>query len=80
MSFYKRCPECFETLPFKARICPSCRSFQDWRRYVSIGQINIALLVALLSIATALTALIPQALKDSGAGEGAEHQAEVPRA
>jgi hypothetical protein len=41
-------------VPYKARICPKCRAYQDWRRYLAIGRANLTLLVALISVLTTL--------------------------
>src|SRR5438309_183376 len=46
------CIDCRQVLPSKAKVCPSCKAFQDWRRYIAIGQTNLALLVALISVVT----------------------------
>lgn len=46
----RRCIECFRTLHKKARICTNCNSYQDWRRFISIGNTTIALLIALISV------------------------------
>jgi hypothetical protein len=50
---FRRCPDCLEIVPRRVRICPNCKAYQDWRRYVGIGQTNLALLVALISVMTA---------------------------
>ena len=50
----RRCPDCLEPVPFKVRICPNCKAYQDWRRYVGMGQTELALLVALASVSTTL--------------------------
>jgi hypothetical protein len=78
---FKRCPECFEIVPYRAKICPTCRSYQDWRRYIAINQPSLALLVALLSVATTFGAVVVPLLKDSGSSidmlltSSAEHKA-----
>jgi hypothetical protein len=51
---WKRCSECLEAVPYKVKICPNCKSFQDWRRFVAVGQTNLALMVALTSVLTTL--------------------------
>lgn len=53
----KPCPDCRQPVPDKAKICPNCKSYQDWRRYAGIGQTNLALIVAVFSIATTLFAI-----------------------
>lgn len=54
---FKRCPECYEIVPYRVKICPACRSYQDWRRYVSNSQTALAVAAAVLSLLTALVAL-----------------------
>jgi hypothetical protein len=51
---FKRCSECLEIVPYRVKICPNCKSYQDWRRYAAIGQTNLALLVALFSVLATL--------------------------
>jgi hypothetical protein len=47
-------------VPSGARVCPNCKAFQDWRRFIAIGQTNLALLTAVISVATTLlTVAIP---------------------
>jgi hypothetical protein len=47
-------------VPSGARVCPNCKAFQDWRRFIAIGQTNLALLTAIISVATTfLTVAIP---------------------
>jgi len=48
------CRECRSPVPLGARICPTCHSYLDWRRFVNMGQANLALLVALISVVTTL--------------------------
>lgn len=60
------CSECRQHIPVGARICPTCGSYQDWRRFLSIGQTPLALLVALFSVATTLATIIPPLLTSSG--------------
>ena len=48
----RKCRECGQLVPYGARICPSCKTYQDWRRYISIGQSSLPLLVALISVLT----------------------------
>jgi hypothetical protein len=56
----RRCPECAEPVPDKVRVCPNCKSFQDWRRYAGIGQLTLALLIAVISVVTTFsTSVIP---------------------
>jgi len=48
------CNDCRQPVPSKAKICPNCNAYQDWRRYVAVGQTNLALLVAAFSVLTTL--------------------------
>ena len=48
------CPDCRNPVPNKAKVCPTCRGYLDWRRYIGIGQTNLALLVAAFSVLTTL--------------------------
>jgi hypothetical protein len=50
----KPCPDCGQPVPDKARVCPTCKVFLDWRRVVGIGHTNLVLLVALFSVLTTL--------------------------
>jgi RNA polymerase subunit RPABC4/transcription elongation factor Spt4 len=71
---FKRCPECFEIVPYRVRICPSCSSYQDWRRYLSIGQTNLALIVALISVLTSLVTVANPLLKPRNADIALIHE------
>jgi hypothetical protein len=44
------CRDCRQPMPVGAKICLNCRAYQDWRRYLSIGQANLALLIAFISV------------------------------
>jgi hypothetical protein len=48
----KQCTTCGETIAESARKCIHCDSYQDWRRYLAFSSTVLALLVALLSVAT----------------------------
>jgi hypothetical protein len=50
----RSCPDCRQPVPPHAKKCPSCGAYQSWWRYVSVGQTNLALLVALFSVLTTL--------------------------
>ena len=50
--FTKSCSTCALTIPEKARKCTKCDSFQDWRKYIAFSTTNLALMTALLSVAT----------------------------
>jgi hypothetical protein len=52
----KKCIVCREQIDKDAEKCTHCDSFQDWRRYFSMGTVVLSLLVALISV---LTAAIP---------------------
>lgn len=53
------CLQCRLTIPAGATLCHHCKSHQDWRRYLSLSTTVLALLVALLSVASmALPTLI----------------------
>lgn len=53
----RKCRECQSPVPALANVCPTCRSFLDWRRHTTVGQVTLALVVALLSIATTLVSV-----------------------
>ena len=46
------CRACRETIDSHASKCPKCQSYQNWRRYLDVGNSALALLVALASIVT----------------------------
>jgi RNA polymerase subunit RPABC4/transcription elongation factor Spt4 len=50
--FGHKCRDCRQVVPGGARVCPNCKAFQDWRRFIAIGQTNLALLAAVISVAT----------------------------
>ena len=47
-----RCKSCKEKIKAGATKCPKCQSFQNWQRYLILGNTTLALLVALVSIVT----------------------------
>jgi hypothetical protein len=53
----KECRECAEWIPEKASLCSTCKSYQNWKRFISLPTTSIALLTALISV---LTVSIPQ--------------------
>jgi hypothetical protein len=61
------CPECKQPVPTDANICPNCKSYQNWRRYVAVGQTNLALLVALFSVLTTLFSVGLPLIRSRGA-------------
>lgn len=48
----KACRICGENIPAEAIKCRHCGSFQNWRRFLDVGQGTIALLIALISVVT----------------------------
>jgi hypothetical protein len=48
----KRCRTCGEEIVESAQKCIHCDAYQDWRRYLAFSSTVLALLVALLSVAT----------------------------
>jgi hypothetical protein len=48
----KQCTTCGEVIADSARKCIHCDAYQDWRRYLAFSSTVLALLVALLSVAT----------------------------
>jgi hypothetical protein len=58
----KPCRVCGEDIKLTARKCPHCASYQDWRGGLGLSTEVLALLVALISIATAGTPIILNAL------------------
>jgi hypothetical protein len=48
----KQCTTCSELIAASALKCIHCDSYQDWRRYLAFSSTVLALLVALLSVAT----------------------------
>lgn len=49
------CKECRHPIPPDARICVTCHSYQNWRRYIPFSNTALALLAALVSV-TAIAA------------------------
>ena len=48
----KQCTTCGEIIANSARKCIHCDAYQDWRQYLAFSTTVLALLVALLSVAT----------------------------
>jgi RNA polymerase subunit RPABC4/transcription elongation factor Spt4 len=63
----RHCPDCKHIVPRGVRICPNCKSFQDWRRYVTLGHTNLALIVALISVATTLVTVVVPLIRQKDA-------------
>jgi hypothetical protein len=60
------CPDCRQPVPLDAKICPSCKAYRNWRRYITVGQTNLALLVALFSVITTLATIGVPMLRTKG--------------
>lgn len=58
----KNCISCGEAIKATALICIHCQSFQDWRRYFSLGNTVITLVIALLSVASITIPVIKKSL------------------
>ena len=56
------CTTCGELIPAAARKCSKCGSYQDWRRYFSIGTTALALLTALVSVVATSVPIVSSAL------------------
>lgn len=48
----KECMICCTPIPVRAKKCIRCGEYQDWRRFVPLGQNSLALLTALASVVT----------------------------
>lgn len=46
----KTCRECSSKIPDSARKCTHCNAFQDWRRFLSVGNSSLSLVVALIAV------------------------------
>jgi RNA polymerase subunit RPABC4/transcription elongation factor Spt4 len=64
--FGHKCRDCRQIVPSGARVCPNCKTFQDWRRFIAIGQTNLALLTAIISVATTFLAVAIPFFKQQG--------------
>src|SRR5215831_17577779 len=49
-----RCSSCQEPIHPKAKLCKTCKSYQDWRRHFSFSVVVLSLLVALISVISAV--------------------------
>ncbi len=49
------CKECRNPIPYRARLCSHCNSYQDWRGLFSISTITLALMTALISVIGAVS-------------------------
>lgn len=54
----KLCILCASSIPISARKCVHCSSFQDWRRFIEIGNTSLALLIAFVTVLGALISTI----------------------
>lgn len=63
----KLCATCGEPIALSARKCIHCDAYQDWRRYLAFSSTVLALLIALLSVATVAVPVLRDVLiaKDS---------------
>jgi hypothetical protein len=52
------CRQCREPIRKGARICRECKSYQDWRGYLSVSTTVLALLIALISVATSAAPVV----------------------
>ncbi|WP_205124545.1 hypothetical protein, partial [Tsukamurella sputi] len=59
----KQCIDCGEKINKSARLCKYCKTYQDWRRFLSLSNTTIALLIAFLSVITLSTDSIYRAYK-----------------
>jgi hypothetical protein len=61
------CSACRQRIPLDARVCPNCKAPQrKWGELISFSSTNLALLVALISVATPLLSLLLNYLKPPG--------------
>lgn len=58
----KPCKVCAEPIKTAARICNQCKSYQDWRSYLSMSQSVLALAIALISVMTVFLPIAKSAL------------------
>jgi hypothetical protein len=49
-----RCSSCQEPIHPKAKLCKTCKSYQDWRRHFNFSAVVLSLLVALISVISAV--------------------------
>ncbi len=49
-----RCLSCQEPIHPKAKLCKTCKSYQDWRRHFDFSAVVLSLLVALISVISAV--------------------------
>jgi hypothetical protein len=61
-----RCLNCQEPIHPKAKLCKTCKSYQDWRRHFSFSAVVLSLLVALISVISAVGPRIISWLPPSG--------------
>ncbi len=48
------CSSCQEPIHPKAKLCKTCKSYQDWRRHFNFSAVVLSLLVALISVISAV--------------------------
>ena len=62
----RTCKDCKRPLdPADALICVVCESYQDWRRWLPAQATTLSLLVALISVTTALTTVLQKAVQST---------------
>lgn len=59
----KACGVCSEQVPDTAKFCTHCNHYLDWRRWLSMSQTTLSLLVALVSVIGAMGPAIVQAFR-----------------
>jgi len=52
------CASCKEKIHPEARKCPSCGSFQNWRRHLGLSSSFLSVLLALISVSTVFTTVV----------------------
>lgn len=56
------CRQCRNSIPLGASLCSHCNSYQDWRGHLALSGNVLALLVALISVATAAIPVLSKSL------------------
>ena len=62
-----KCRTCRKEIEPGAKKCVECDSYQDWRRFLAMGNTTLALLVALISVITAALPAIEKLLQEGTA-------------
>jgi hypothetical protein len=71
----KPCSTCHEPIHPKARKCKVCETYQDWRRYLQVSSLVLALLVALVSVVGWTAPVVVTALTEQNSHMEAYFQA-----